>query len=228
MEFIASFPRDDGMYLVMRIRPGWMAIGFYLPVEGGLHLADLSIVPGDPPDFFDIPSGYEPGRVHGGNWLNDFNYLKRARQSRAIESTKPPKAVYSRLLRLVQLEEMQQRAEADAQSNAKLAREMQRRGGPRWSETMVRFADALEGSEHDITEAELDYLRAAARFAALNTTDSNESIAQTLGVTANQLRDHLNAARKHGYLTSPGRGRRGGELTELGHALAARHLRRKR
>ncbi len=73
-----------------------------------------------------------------------------------------------------------------------------------------------------LSEAELRYLDAAVKYAAMSPVFRSPATALALavGLTPQEISNRLTQARKAGFLTSAGVGRKGGHLTELGVELS--------
>lgn len=208
----------SGLYLAGQLRDDWIVVGFYVPLGGELHLAELSLVPGKVPPT----ESPDPSAVTSAGWLARRDYLAPNRSMRELPATRPPRAVFARLVRLIPFDEMQREAETSARTVAAFGRFLRSHGAPIHS---TGFVETFASLEDNLSAAKLEYLDAARQFASAPKQGRPVlNLAEKMNISAKQLSDRLSAARKAGYLTSPGAGRKGGELTDLGRALVARHF----
>jgi hypothetical protein len=197
--FDATLHDETGMWVSTTIRYGWRVAGLYLIHRGAMHLAELRIFPDE--------------SFTGYGWMQTVD---------ALDSTPAPQAIHARLIRLVPLEEMQRYAELAALIRPEFAKAL------RESRASTETWEQVSEVPAEMTRAKLDYLEAAVRFveAARSFREPRTRLANALGISPQQLSDRLKWARKHGYLTSPGQGRAGGELTEVGVRLAVKYIRK--
>lgn len=215
---------NRGVEVACSLRPGWVAIGMYVRHRGQLRLADLIVCAGEIPAEVDAdPSTgvYPIGTELPAAWLAERRYLDSARQDSALANTREPHTVQARMLREIPLDEMQRQALASAGEFAEFGAFLREHGAP--ASAWRGLADL--GTDGTLSPQRVEYLRAAAVYASMPAhLNRPRAVAATeLGVTETVLADRLRWARKHGYLTKPGQGSRGGDLTELGAALVARY-----
>ncbi len=186
--------------------PGWDAFGFYFAIGGSLHLAEVRIRPALAEDRQDSITA-----LHGNRAKWDWVY-----DSDALSDTPPPHEVYRNLLRRVPLAAMLKEA---------------RNEWPKFKHFgETAGIDSLTALPDLLSPAEVRYLEAADMYAAeanrVGQGNPRATVGRILGIKDSQVRDRLRLAREKGYLTKPGPGRTGGELTELGRRLAEVHLTR--
>lgn len=212
-----------GIRVAANLRDGWVAIGTFVQRGGALDLADLTITAGEIPPEFDRRTPIGPGNDIAAAWLEDRLYLDPSRQDPALARTSEPQSIRARLLREVPIEAMRRRAAADIPDFVDFGEFLREHGAPRaaW-EHLVELDDSTD----HVSPERLDYLRAALAWAGrpLNFKNSRAAVRAELTISEQTLMDRLRWARQLGYLTKPGKGRSGGELTPLGAALAARYL----
>jgi hypothetical protein len=234
-----------GLYLYGLIRPGWLAVGFYVRRPDGLSLADLTVCPDtrprrsaedpaivDPDEFGNRHSEVDLSAMSRVRWLTEYEYLKGPRRiNSAVQATSG--TLHAALLREVPLGAMQRAAEQAARQLAALGKMLREVGDP-----AGEYLAALEHTHKPLTPAQLGYLLAAWRFTQLGPGEAKPVIvtARALGLVdrgggrgdvkyaearaARVCSDRLSQARKLGWLHSPGKGRSGGTaLTPLGQAL---------
>ncbi|MDP9091846.1 MAG: hypothetical protein M3N95_02615 [Actinomycetota bacterium] len=214
---------NRGIQVAAPLRDGWVAIGTFVQKDGSLDLADLTVTAGE------IPTGHHPDRPTGpgndtlGGWLAERRYLEPSRQDPALARTSEPHSIRARLLREVPIEAMRRKAAADSADYIDFGEFLREHGAP---PSAWQYLVNMDNATDDLSPERLDYLRAAVAWAArpLNFKNPRAAVRNELGISEQTLTDRLRWAREFGYLTKPGRGRSGGELTKLGAALTARHI----
>jgi hypothetical protein len=223
---MVKFPSHEipgrGLQLACKLRDGWIAVATFVRVAGSMSLADLTITAGEIPE--DERSDRAVADTLGG-WFAERRYLDPSRQDAALAKTHVPHSIRARLLREVPIDEMSREAADQIHDYVDFGEYLRQHGAPN---ATWRHLVELELGDDNLSPARLDYLRAAVAWTArpLHFKESRAAVRAELGITEQQLTDRLRWARKLEYLTSPGRGRIGGDLTDLGAALAARHLSR--
>ncbi|MCW2538566.1 MAG: hypothetical protein JWN95_291 [Frankiales bacterium] len=151
-----------------------------------------------------VPRG-DLGNLHPTRITEARDRFDWSHTADALRDIPAPHSVYKRLLQLVSID----RLVSDAH-----------RYLPEFEH--VPEVDAVP------SDAELRYLDVAVRYVDASKRFANPryDVGKALTLSDDQVRDRLRLARAKGYLSRPGPGRTGGELTELGQRLAQTYLRK--
>jgi hypothetical protein len=240
-------PGDDrwGTDIVYRVvgvlRGGWTVQGIYLPVEGDWRLADLHVYPHAEPV-------YSPAAIDRDHYATEDEYhaalVSRIRDAltptpaATLAAMPAPHGLYGEVLRGISLPEMRAAIDRDMAEG-----ETYTLVDPSTPSGRALMADSRPVEEARLhapmppkttppSPARLLYLQAAVLYSRQSnpsrgaTADAVQAVdPDDYRPTDSEVRDRLQGARRAGYLTKPGEGRKGdSRLTAAGEQLRERYI----